>query len=81
MRQVHKAGEKLFVDYSGKKPAIVDATTGVVRPVDLFVAVLGASNYTTPRRPRRNGARTSFRATAARWNISTASRPPSCPIS
>jgi transposase len=46
MRQVHKAGEKLFVDYSGKKPEIVDPSTGVVRPVELFVAVVGASNYT-----------------------------------
>jgi transposase len=46
MRQVHKAGDKLFVDYSGKKPEIVDSLTGVVRPVELFVAVLGASNYT-----------------------------------
>jgi len=46
MRQVHTAGEKLFLDYSGKKPEIVDPATGVVRPVELFVAVLGASNYT-----------------------------------
>lgn len=46
MRQVRKAGDKLFVDYSGKKPEIVDPTTGVVRPVELFVAALGASNYT-----------------------------------
>jgi transposase len=46
MRQLHKAGDKLFVDYSGKKPEIVDPLTGVVRPVELFVAVLGASNYT-----------------------------------
>jgi transposase len=46
MRQVHRAGDKLFVDYSGKRPEIVDATTGVVRAVELFVAVLGASNYT-----------------------------------
>ena len=46
MRQVHKAGEKLFVDYSGKTPEIVDPATGVVRAVELFVAVLGASNYT-----------------------------------
>jgi transposase len=46
MRQVHKGGEKLFVDYSGKKPEIVDAASGVVRPVELFVAALGASNYT-----------------------------------
>ena len=46
MRQVHKAGEKCFVDYSGKKPSIVDANTGARVEVELFVAVLGASNYT-----------------------------------
>lgn len=46
MRQVHVAGEKLFVDYSGKKPCIVDQATGEVTEVELFVAVLGASNYT-----------------------------------
>jgi transposase len=46
MRQVHVAGDKCFVDYSGKKPHIVDAQTGEVIEVELFVAVLGASNYT-----------------------------------
>jgi transposase len=46
MRQVHLAGEKVFLDYSGKKPSIVDSITGEVTPVELFVAVLGASNYT-----------------------------------
>jgi transposase len=46
MRQVHRAGEKLFVDYSGKKPSIVDPKTGECIEVELFVAVLGASNYT-----------------------------------
>jgi transposase len=46
MRQVHVAGDKLFVDYAGMKPCIVDATTGEVINVELFVAVLGASNYT-----------------------------------
>jgi len=46
MRQVHRAGEKLFVDYSGKKPRVADPVTGEVTEVDLFVAVLGASNYT-----------------------------------
>ena len=46
MRQTHRAGEKLFVDYSGKKPSIVDPKTGEVTEVELFVAVLGASNYT-----------------------------------
>jgi transposase len=46
MRQVHKAGDKAFVDYAGAQPTLVDATTGEVIPVELFVAVLGASNYT-----------------------------------
>ncbi len=46
MRQVHKAGEKCFVDYSGTKPSIVDAKTGERVAVELFVAVMGASNYT-----------------------------------
>jgi transposase len=46
MRQVHRAGEKLFVDYAGKKPYYVDAKTGEAIEVELFVAVLGASNYT-----------------------------------
>lgn len=46
MRQEHRAGEKIFVDYSGKRPHIVDRTTGERIPVELFVAVLGASSYT-----------------------------------
>jgi transposase len=46
MRQTHVAGDKMFVDYSGKKPHIVDAATGEQLEVELFVAVLGASNYT-----------------------------------
>jgi transposase len=46
MRQVHKAGEKCFVDYSGTKPRIVDAKTDERIEVELFVAVMGASNYT-----------------------------------
>jgi transposase len=43
MRQVHRAGEKLFVDFSGKRPSLIDATTGEVVLVELFVGVLGAS--------------------------------------
>jgi transposase len=46
MRQEHVAGDKLFVDYSGKKPTIVDAETGTLIEVELFVAVLGASSHT-----------------------------------
>jgi transposase len=46
MRQVHRAGDKLFVDYAGKRPSIVDPKTGERTEVELFVAVLGASSYT-----------------------------------
>lgn len=46
MRQVHRAGEKQFVDYAGKKPFLVNPATGECTEVELFVAVLGASNYT-----------------------------------
>lgn len=46
MRQVHQAGEKLFVDYSGMRPEIVDPRTGEVTEVELFVGALGASGYT-----------------------------------
>jgi transposase len=46
MRQHHAAGDKLFVDYSGKKVPIVDPASGVVREAEIFVAVLGASSLT-----------------------------------
>jgi transposase len=46
MRQDHRAGEKVFVDYSGDGIDIVDRDTGEVREAQLFVAVLGASSYT-----------------------------------
>ena len=46
MRQTHKVGEKLFVDYSGDGVPIVDPQTGEIRRAQIFVAVLGASGYT-----------------------------------
>ena len=46
MRQVHRAGDKCFVDYAGQKPRLIDPITGAVGEVELFAAVLGASNYT-----------------------------------
>ncbi|MDH5380114.1 MAG: IS21 family transposase [Cyclobacteriaceae bacterium] len=46
MRMVHKVGDKLYVDYAGKKLSIVDKGTGEVKEVQFFVAVLGASQYT-----------------------------------
>jgi transposase len=46
MRQEHKAGEKVFIDWAGDTLALIDADTGEVRPCYLFVGVLGASNCT-----------------------------------
>ncbi len=46
MRQSHKAGEKMYVDFAGVKVPITDPTTGEIRKVPVFVAVLGASSYT-----------------------------------
>ncbi len=46
MRQEHKAGEKLFVDYSGMTMPVVNSKTGKAGQAQIFVATLGASNYT-----------------------------------
>ena len=46
MRQEHRAGEKLFVDFAGQTIPITDPRTGEITAAQLFVAVLGASNYT-----------------------------------
>jgi len=45
LRQTYRAGEKLFVDYAGQTVGIVDRQTGEEREAQIFVAVLGASNY------------------------------------
>jgi len=46
MRQEHRAGEKLFVDYAGQTLPVVGRETGEVRETQVFVGVLGASSYT-----------------------------------
>lgn len=46
MRQVHQAGEKCFVDYCGQTVPIICAASGEIHAAQVFVAVLGASNYT-----------------------------------
>ena len=46
MRQLHKAGDKCFVDYCGHTVPIINADTGEIRDAEIFVAVLGASNKT-----------------------------------
>jgi transposase len=46
LRQEHRAGEKLFVDYAGQTVPIQDPKTGTVTQAQIFIACLGASNYT-----------------------------------
>jgi transposase len=46
LRQEHKAGEKVFVDYAGQTVPIVDRETGEIREAQIFVGTLGASNHT-----------------------------------
>lgn len=45
LRMTHLAGEKMFVDYSGTRLKIYDPVTGEITMAEIFVAVLGASNY------------------------------------
>ena len=56
MRQIHPAGAKMFVDYAGKKPHTVDPMTGEIIECELFVAALGASNYTFAEATRSQGS-------------------------
>ena len=46
MRMVHKAGDKMFIDFTGKKLHIIDTSTGEIIAVEVFVAILGASQLT-----------------------------------
>ena len=46
LRQTHVAGEKCFTDYAGPTVPVVNAHTGAIRQAQIFVAVLGCSNYT-----------------------------------
>jgi transposase len=46
LKQEHRAGEKLFIDYAGQTVSIVDPKTGEITEAQIFVATLGASNYT-----------------------------------
>lgn len=45
LRMPHKAGEKMFVDYAGQSMFVVDRDTGEAKEVQIFVSVLGASDY------------------------------------
>jgi transposase len=63
MRQSHRAGEKLFVDYCGDTVSVVDG--GQVRQAQIFVAVWGASSYTFAERHGARASRIGFTRTSA----------------
>ncbi len=46
MRQTHRAGEKLFIDYSGDTVAVINAISGEITQAEIFIASMGASKYT-----------------------------------
>lgn len=46
MHMNHKSGDKMYVDYAGKKLTIIDKETGELKDVEFFVAILGASQFT-----------------------------------
>ena len=46
MRQTDRAGEKLFIDYSGDTVPVINAVTGEILQAQIFVASMGASKYT-----------------------------------
>jgi transposase len=49
LRQVHPAGERLFVDFAGRTVEVADGASGEARRAEIFVAVLGASSFTYAR--------------------------------
>lgn len=57
MRQRHKAGEKLYVDWAGMTVPIIDAATGEVIDAQIFVAAMGASSFTFTRAYRSQAQR------------------------
>jgi len=58
MRQTHRAGEKLFVDYAGQTLPVIDPRTGEIRSAQIFVAVLGLPIIPTLKPPGHNPYRT-----------------------
>jgi transposase len=87
MRQTHVGGDKLFVDYAGDTvPVIVDRLTGETRPAQIFVAIMGDSNFTHVEATWRQtlcdwiGAHTRLMRSAA-YRISSFPTTPRSPLS
>jgi hypothetical protein len=74
MRQQHRAGEKLFADFAGQMVPILDAEGGLAFEASIFVAVLGASNYTYACATRGRPPPTGSGEWSAQWNTPAACR-------
>lgn len=85
MHQQHRAGKKLFIDYAGPTLPVIDPATGEISRAHIFVAALGASNYTyacaTPGETQVDwltalGQAFSYLGGVARWWCQTTRAPP-----
>ena len=69
MRQLHRAGEKLFIDYSGATMEVINRATGEIRRAEIFVAVLGASTTPLPKLPGVKHCQTGSALTSERLSF------------
>jgi hypothetical protein len=76
LRQEHRAGERMFTDFAGPTIPVYDPRTGEITPAHLFVAVLGASNYTFATATRDQGLEEWLLAPSAATNSSTSMTSP-----
>jgi hypothetical protein len=79
MRQVHPAGERMFVDYAGQTVDLIDGGTGEIQPAQIFVAVMGASNYTYAEATLTQTLPDWIGGMSGRWPSWAACRRSSCP--
>ena len=74
LRQVHTAGERVFVDFAGHTMEVTDGATGEIRQAEIFVAVLGASVTPLQRRSGHSRWRTGSPPTSPCWRSLAACR-------
>lgn len=68
MRQTHRAGEKLFIDYSGDTVPVISAITGEILRAQIFIASMGRASTPTRKPPGRNSSRTGSPRTSGCWS-------------
>ena len=76
MRQAHVGGDKIFVDFAGDMIEVIDPQTGEAKAMKLFVAAMGASNYTYAEAVTPKASRTGSARMSGCWSSSAGSRRP-----